>query len=505
MSDSQPAAGMSFDLDGDACGPDCGHDHSHTPKSDSVKDNFSFTEETLDETRTLFKVTYSAAEIQKSFERELSKYIKGAKINGFRPGKAPKAVIERLYADSVIGDVTKDFVSNAISAIREKQARQSLGSPKIRDFSYSRGSDLTFAAEISFWPDFTLPDLATVKVPVGRKVVVDADVDGVLERMRSQHVMYKPAAFRTAAAMGDRLNATVLVWPIVNGALATNVKNEKGETPTPYDDTFVLSTDQPTVPVKELIGISIGETRTLFANSIGKILPWTSNQAIPKNATAKVEITLLSIEEPIVPELNDEFVKSVAPSTPFKVETLLELRLKVREFLEKSKTEEARNRAGGIALEILADSLEFSPPIEAVEDELRALVSEREKVSREVMNKEDFSLDPYREKWQAEAVARAKRLCVLIKLRDQLQVTVKNEEVDDQIEDTVLAAGGDYEKFRNSEHYGDLGLQVYSFLMKRNILEALSYKVDVVFEDITKDNAQPEVREVDEDVPVGVL
>ena len=109
-----------------------------------------------------------------------------ARLKGFRPGKAPLAVVRQQYASQVqsevVGDLLRDSYAEAVSSQNLKPATD----PRIEQLSAEPGAELRYVALIEVMPEFTLNPVSELKLERPSAEITDADLGAMLETMRKQ-------------------------------------------------------------------------------------------------------------------------------------------------------------------------------------------------------------------------------------------------------------------------------------------------------------------------------
>jgi trigger factor len=111
-----------------------------------------------------FKVTVSAKDIDGKVSKELASVAKTARIDGFRIGKAPVAIIQKKYGSSVRADIVSHDVRHAINDIITKNKLEIAGSPAIEDLKSEAGSDVEFTLQLELMPEIKMPDFKKIKI-----------------------------------------------------------------------------------------------------------------------------------------------------------------------------------------------------------------------------------------------------------------------------------------------------------------------------------------------------
>src|SRR3954470_4299968 len=125
-------------------------------------------------------------EVRKEWDSIATNYARYARIPGYRPGKAPRAVIERKFRKEIQEEVTKKLVSKSYhEAIAEKQLRV-VSLTNLEDVEFGEDRSMRFRATVVTAPEFDLPEYKNIPVQLPSAEVSESDVDAALERLREQ-------------------------------------------------------------------------------------------------------------------------------------------------------------------------------------------------------------------------------------------------------------------------------------------------------------------------------
>ena len=127
-----------------------------------------------------------AEDVLSSFEDVTRQFCKMANLPGFRPGKAPRAVVEKNYGDRIRDEVKKKLTQDAYEKAMTQEKLRAAVYPDIEEIQFSKELAYQFAATVEVQPEFELPDYKGLKVERESRVIGDEDVDKALnyiERM----------------------------------------------------------------------------------------------------------------------------------------------------------------------------------------------------------------------------------------------------------------------------------------------------------------------------------
>lgn len=238
-------------------------------------------------------ITVPAAAISTEVEKELRQIAKNRRIDGFRPGKAPVAIIKKMFGFSVLQDVASRQMQNHFYQAIIANKLTPAGAPTFAPGQLAEGKDLEFVATFEVYPEVALTGLADIEVTKPVVEITDEDMANMIETLRKQHATW--AAKDDVAAVGDRVQIDF-------------VGSIDGE---PFDggkaEGFSLELGQGRmIPGFEdaIFGKKAGEQFTIDVT-----FPEEYHAEALKGKAAQFATTLNSVETQVLPEVNEEFVK----------------------------------------------------------------------------------------------------------------------------------------------------------------------------------------------------
>lgn len=254
--------------------------------------------------------------IQKDLNETYREIGKTARVRGFRPGKVPKDVVKQVYGRQAAAQVTGTLVEQGLMQAVQDHELHIVAQPEMDEApTLKKGKPLTFKAKVEVRPK--IEQVSTDGLEVWQKPVdvPNEDVDAEVERLREQHAEIQVPDPMHPAREGDLVTIDYTVS--VDGELKEEL-GAKGRQ--------VEIADEHLLPaLKEgLVGMQPGDEKTVeiaFEDD--------HPNADLKGKTALFTISATQLHEKLLPEVDDEFAKDCGD-----YETLLELRLKIREGLE---------------------------------------------------------------------------------------------------------------------------------------------------------------------------
>ena len=362
--------------------------------------------------RKRIKVEIAADTVRAELDRAFQTVGQGARLRGFRPGKAPRPVLERVYGEQVRREVLGHLVEESFQQAVSSKGLAIVGTPEIEAESLTVGEALRYSATVDVRPEIVVGDLGGLEVTRPSSTVGDEDVDRALEGMRESAAQLRPIEGRTAIESGDI--ATVDVTSVLDGGEPVHREGLMLEAGT---GSFPLALE------RQLVGHERGTRHSLT-------VPYPadySNQSLAgKSATFDVQIHDLRQKQ--LPPLDDDFARDHG-----RAESLQELRDRVRRDLETQAQRNAEATVRGVLLEQVVARHPFEVPTSLVERRCDALLAGFDLRLPEGVDREQ-ALAHLRKEVQprAEHEVRAELILDAIAVRDE--ITVTDEEVAAEID-----------------------------------------------------------------------
>ncbi|ACQ92708.1 trigger factor [Tolumonas auensis DSM 9187] len=298
-------------------------------------------------------ITVPADKIEKEYNSRLNQVAKTRRIDGFRPGKAPKALIQKMYGESIVADVADAVMQRHFVEALVAEKLNPVGAPTLEPNQLVPGSDFTFTVSFEVYPEFKVQNLDAIKVEKPVATVSDADLDKMLTTLRKQHASWVDAD--EAAANDLRVNMDFV----------GSVDGEEFEGGKAEGFALVLGAGR-MIPGFEagILGKKAGESFDIEVT-----FPEDYHAENLKGKAAKFAIKLNKVEKQDLPELDAEFIKR------FGVEdgSVESLKAEIRKNMERELTQALK---GQVKEQILSGLLEqnlIDVPKAAVTREVEAL------------------------------------------------------------------------------------------------------------------------------------
>jgi trigger factor len=299
------------------------------------------------------EVAVPATEVAKEVQDRLKRLSRTARLKGFRPGKAPLAVITKQFGEQIRAEVVSDLMRSSFAQAVSDQNLRPAGGPRIEPIALGPESDLKYAAHFEVLPEVRLnsPEAITIERPVSE--VTDADVDAMIENMRAQRPVFTPVA--RAARDGDRVRLDYQV----------RIGGKPFEGGDHSDLAVVLGTRQAMPELEQgLQGVTAGEQR-----AINVVFPKSHANRKLAGQSAELHLSIKAVEERSLPPVDEEFFRA------YGVEEggLTEMRAEVRKSMERELAGVIRSRVRAQMLEALYHNNPIQLPRALIEDQVQQL------------------------------------------------------------------------------------------------------------------------------------
>ena len=266
----------------------------------------------------LLEVSVSAESVQEAEEQTARRYATSVRLPGFRPGKAPTALVRKRFKDAIRQQALESLLQDAYQEVVEREKLNVASQPHLHDVKFDVGKPLTFELHVEVRPEVTLGRTQGFKVSRAPAVVTEENVREQLDQLRDQRATWAPLSEKPAP--GDMV--TVL--------LAT--ADENGVLPEGKEYRIVLGGGQAIPGIEELImKITPGET-------LEHSVRWPDDfpDEAERDKSKVVRVTLQDLKRKVLPDLDDAFSREVGD-----FESLDALTSAVRKDLESHAEREA--------------------------------------------------------------------------------------------------------------------------------------------------------------------
>lgn len=289
-------------------------------------------------------ITLDAEYVEKAYQKSLIKAARGIQVAGFRKGKAPLTMVERMHGDAILDYFQKDMVDEAFDEAAKEHDIRYLMMPEVKDIKWERGSEMQIVIEIEHEPEIELQIPETMKVPY-HPIELDDEVDKFLGEIAREHARVIEVE---SALANDMLECEITIEP--------DTRNET------HTATLFAGSEMPTRSFADLVDKKTGDV--LDIQIPGNSLKLVTKQNLPginNDDSYPCRVMVNSVSRYTTPAIDDDFAKDNDH------ENLEEMKSKVRDDMRAMV--EQRNIAGqnmAIIHKLYADN-QFDIPVKTVE------------------------------------------------------------------------------------------------------------------------------------------
>ena len=290
-----------------------------------------------------------AEEVTKQTEKVAKDLARVARIPGFRPGKAPLALIKKRFAEDIKGEVLQTLVPERVEKAVAEEKLTPVSQPQVDKLEYNEGQPVKFRASFEVLPDFSLSDYKNLEIELPEMTLTDESVANTLAEMQQRAATFVPVEGRTVQD-GDFVQVKLHGTPGGGGEplKAESVLCHVGaeETMEPFNE--------------NLRGASAGDHKNFDV-----AYPADYPDAKLAGKTFHYSVDVLGIKTKQLPELNDEFAKDVSDAA-----SLDELKKKIHEGLEHERDHRQKDLTREKILAELVKLHDFPVPESLVEHQM---------------------------------------------------------------------------------------------------------------------------------------
>lgn len=363
-----------------------------------------------------FTVRIEATDIAEKRDARLSEVGRDVTLPGFRPGKAPLAILQKRYGKAVMGEVLEAAVSDSSSqALAERGLRPAV-QPRIEITSFEDGADLEYTMQIELMPEFEPADFSKIKLERISIEITDKEIDEALQRLATQNRRTEPLKEPRKAKIGD-----VAVIDFVGRVDGTEFPGGAGKA-----HHLELGSNQFLPGFEEqLAGASAGDHLVVKVSFPEDYKP---DNLAGKPAEFDVDVT--EIREFVESSVDD------ALATALGMENLAALRDAVRGNLEGEYSGMSRTALKRKLLDELSDLHDFEVPTGMLDAEFDAIWKQLEQAREQGQLDEDDiekSEEVLKSEYRAIAERRVRLGLLLSEVGRRNNIEVTNEEVNQAI------------------------------------------------------------------------
>ena len=396
----------------------------------------SFTHEKLENNRAKITVTVSAEDFAKAMTAAYNKQKNKINISGFRKGKVPMAIIEKMYGPEIFFDeAANKAINDSYPEVLDEIDLDIVSRPEIDVVQIEKGKEFIYTAEVDLKPEVELGQYKGIEVEKIDTTVSGQEVDEEIDRVRRQNARKVDITDRPAQ---DKDITNIDFEGFVDDVPFEGGKGE-GYSLTLGSGSFIPGFED------QIIGHSIGDEF-----DVNVTFPEDYHSEDLKGKAAVFKCKLNGIQEEQLPELDDEYVSDISD-----FETVDEYKASIREKITERKEKQAKTKTENAAIEKLMETSKMDIPASMIENQQHAMLDEfKQQLAMQGMNFDMYSQytgineELMLEQVKSEAEKRVKSRLVLEAVVKAENIVASDEDLDKKLEEMASMYKMDVEKLK---------------------------------------------------------
>ncbi|HUS11641.1 MAG TPA: trigger factor [Pyrinomonadaceae bacterium] len=435
-------------------------------------------------TRKEIKIEIDSATVRQAYDRISDRYAKQAKVPGFRPGHAPRAVVRNRFKNEIRGQVLQELVPEAVDAAIHKHELNALGEPEVQldnAEALEKFGEVPVSVKVNVevLPKVELHDYKNIEVARQTRPITDERVTEMLDALRETSAAMQPVEDR-GAALGDSVTINV-EGRFIDNPDEEDIKQDDVEVTLGGKGVQQEFTDN-------LIGVKADDEKSFLVD-------YPEDYRSPGLAGKKVEyttkVTAVRVKE--LPEVDDEWASSLGE----EFDSVATLRTKIRENMESQAVQEADHRLRADLMQKLLERHQFEVPQSLVEHQTsyRLETVVRDMIGRGVdPRNQNVNWDGAREELRTQAEADVRGSLLLEQIAHEEKIDVSPEEIEAEIQAIANSSKQPIEQVRSVLTKEGGERSIASRLRNRKALDLLVENARIKDEEWREETAEKEVR-----------
>ena len=387
--------------------------------------------EKQENSKVVLEFTMSKEDFEKELTKAFNQNAKYFKVPGFRNGKAPRSVVEKMYGEGVLYEtVIENNVDDEYRKAIEENKLEVVSKPELDIKQIGKGKDMIYTVTFYVKPEAKLKAYKNLEIAKVDRKVKKADVEKALNDAREKNARIVTVEDRE---LKNNDISTIDFEGFVDGVAFEGGKGENFEL-TIGSGQFIPGFEE------ALIGMKIGDER-----DINVTFPEDYHAENLAGKEAMFKVKLISIKEKILPELDDEFAKDVS-----EFETLEEYKKDVEKKVKEQKENQAKAEVESKAIEKLLENTEVEIPVSMIDDEVEKMLQEfSANLSYQGLDLDTYckyvntTVDEFKKTLRPNADKDLKLQLALEAVVKQENLEVTEEEIKEKVEELAKQYGSD--------------------------------------------------------------
>jgi trigger factor len=419
------------------------------------------TVETINPVTKKVSIEIPAERVDAEIEKSFTGIQKRAKLQGFRPGKAPLQLIKRSYGDAMREEVMRRFYEQTLFKALDEHKIEPIDSPTIECEELEQGTPFKYRAVVEIMPEILLGTYTGFEIKKEKFTLNQDSIEGEIKRMQENMAQLTPLADGAAVENGH----------IVSLDYDFSIDGFPGESSSAQDaELEVGAKKMPDGFEEQLIGMKCGDSKVI---SISLPEGYSNKEAAGKQGVFAV--TLKEIKSKELPELNDEFAQQFG-----EYETMDQLRAKMAEHLEKQETDRIENDLKERVIQALIEKNPLDVPQSMVKRQLEHMLENlKNRLKGQRMSIEMMGLDDegFRLRFRDSAEDKVKGGLLLMALVEKENISANDDDLAERFEQ--IANGNPDMLGRIKEYYASNKNAQHSLMSEIKEDKAIRFLLDI--------------------------
>lgn len=422
--------------------------------------------ENLEKNMAKLTIEVTAEDLEKALNAAYQRQKKNISIPGFRKGKVPRAMVEKMYGPAVFyEDAVNSLIPQEYAKAADESGLDIVSQPEIDVVQIEKGKPFIFTAEVAVKPEVTLGEYKGLEVPKADLEVTDEEIEAELKKEQEKNARTIHVEDR-AAQEGDKV--TIDFEGFVDG-VAFEGGAGKDYPLTLGSKTFIPGFEE------QLVGVALEQPV-----DVNVTFPEDYQAEELKGKEAVFKCVIHKIEAKELPELDDDFAKDVS-----EFDTLEEYKKEIKDNIEKRKADAAKTEKENAVVDKAIENAQMDIPEAMVKTQINQMIDDfARRIQSQGLTMEQYmqftgsTRETMQEQMRPQAMKRIQSRLVLEKVAEVENIQISDEKLDDELTKMAEMYKMELDKFKElvddyqkDQMKKDLAVQEAVTLMAENAKE----------------------------------
>jgi len=403
------------------------------------------------------------ADVKEELEAVYRDIGKKAKLKGFRPGKAPRKVLEQYFKEQAEADTITNIINKYYWQELEDKGITAISKPEITQEGLKENTDFSFTASFETEPQFDPQGYKGIEVEKENISVTDDDLEKRLTEIRQMYATMEEVKEDRPVAQGDFV--TMNFTGSLNGESPDELKAEN----------YLLEIgSQRFIPgfEEQLVGMKNGETK-----SINVTFPADYHEEKFAGKEVSFAVTMNNIKEKKLPELDEAFIKNFD-----RYNSLDDLKKDVLQSLEEESKKASEASLHESIMDVLLKENEIEVPPSLLERQIYYMMADTHKRMTSAGMDQKTAMDlsmKMHDKFKDEAAKIVKSFLILKSIAQKESFVIEESDIDKHIADLAAKHGRDYQLLKNAYEKEERRESLKSELMQKKVFDFIEQHANI--------------------------